>query len=223
MLTIGMALPVARLMMIDELSLGLAPSIVAELLRAVQLLKEQGTTVILVEQSVNVALTVAETAYFMEKGEIRFHGPTSELLERPDVLRSVFLEGAASVELDAAGPAIVHVSEAAVTQVAATAAPAGNGSHGDPRLSVLGVSKHFGGISALTDVSFDVAEGEVLGFLGPNGAGKTTLFDVLCGYLPADRGDVLLDGVSIAGLRPGRGRAGSGVPSRTPALPRTSA
>ena len=53
-----------------------------------------GTTVILVEQSVNVALTVAETAYFMEKGEIRFHGPTAELLERPDVLRSVFLEGA---------------------------------------------------------------------------------------------------------------------------------
>ena len=55
----------------------------------------QGTTVILVEQSVNLALTIAETAYFMEKGEIRFHGPTAELLERPDVLRSVFLEGAA--------------------------------------------------------------------------------------------------------------------------------
>ena len=44
---------------------------------------------------VNVALTVAETAYFMEKGEIRFHGPTQELLSRPDILRSVFLEGAA--------------------------------------------------------------------------------------------------------------------------------
>ena len=147
MLTIGMALlSRPRLMMIDELSLGLAPSIVAELLRAVQALKEQGTTVILVEQSVNVALTVAETAYFMEKGEIRFHGPTSELLERPDVLRSVFLEGAATVELDADGPAVVHVSEAAVTQVAATAAPAGNGSHSDPRLTVNGVWKHFGGI-----------------------------------------------------------------------------
>ncbi len=212
MLTIGMALlSRPRLMMIDELSLGLAPSIVAELLRAVQVLKEQGTTVILVEQSVNVALTVAETAYFMEKGEIRFHGPTSELLERPDVLRSVFLEGAASVELDVEGPAIVHVSEAPVPEVAATAAPAGNGSHADPRLSVRGVWKHFGGISALTDVSFDVAEGEVLGFLGPNGAGKTTLFDVLCGYQPADRGDVLLDSVSISGLGPdARARRGLG-------------
>ena len=98
MLTIGMALLAKpRLLMIDELSLGLAPAIVGELLEAVKALKEQGTTVILVEQSVNVALTVAETAYFMEKGEIRFHGPTEELLERRDVLRSIFLEGASDL------------------------------------------------------------------------------------------------------------------------------
>jgi branched-chain amino acid transport system ATP-binding protein len=195
--------------MIDELSLGLAPSIVAELLVAVQNLKEQGTTVILVEQSVNVALTVAETAYFMEKGEIRFHGPTRELLERPDVLRSVFLEGAASVELDTDGPAIVHVSEALPEH--APDAPTTNGAHGDPRLSVEGVSKTFGGIAALTDVSFDVREGEVLGVLGPNGAGKTTLFDVLSGYQVADRGMVSLDGTSIMGLGPdARARRGLG-------------
>ena len=80
--------------MIDELSLGLAPVVVEQLLPIVRAMRDQGTTVILVEQSVNVALTVAETAYFMEKGEIRFHGPTAELLDRPDVLRSVFLEGA---------------------------------------------------------------------------------------------------------------------------------
>src|SRR5207245_384307 len=58
---------------------------------------EQGCTIILVEQSVNVALTLAERAYFMEKGEVRFSGPTAELLERGDILRSVFLEGAGSV------------------------------------------------------------------------------------------------------------------------------
>ena len=50
--------------------------------------------VVLVEQSVNVALTVADRAYFMERGTIRFSGPTAELLERPDLLRSVFLSGA---------------------------------------------------------------------------------------------------------------------------------
>jgi ABC-type branched-subunit amino acid transport system ATPase component len=52
-------------------------------------------TVILVEQSVNVAMTVAERAYFLEKGEVRFSGKTADLLDRADVLRSVFLEGAA--------------------------------------------------------------------------------------------------------------------------------
>ncbi len=91
-----------RLLMIDELSLGLAPVIVEQLLHIVRAIRDQGTTLILVEQSVNVALTVAETAYFMEKGEIRFKGPTAELLERPDVLRSVFLEGAAADTTQAA-------------------------------------------------------------------------------------------------------------------------
>jgi ABC-type branched-subunit amino acid transport system ATPase component/MFS family permease len=86
-----------RLLMIDELSLGLAPLIVQQLLHIVEEVHKQGTTVILVEQSVNVALTVAKHAYFMEKGEIRFNGSTAELLKRRDILRSVFLEGAGTV------------------------------------------------------------------------------------------------------------------------------
>ncbi|HEY4376259.1 MAG TPA: MFS transporter, partial [Acidimicrobiales bacterium] len=95
MLALAMAFLVRpRLLMIDELSLGLAPVVVQQLLDVVRAFRDDGTTIILVEQSVNIALTVADTAYFMEKGEIRFHGPTAELLERPDVLRSVFLEGA---------------------------------------------------------------------------------------------------------------------------------
>jgi len=62
---------------------------------------------------------------------------------------------------------------------------------------VRGVSKHFGGIAALTDVSFDVRAGEVLGLIGPNGAGKTTLFECLAGVLPVDRGGVMIDSVAI--------------------------
>ncbi|MBW3667830.1 MAG: MFS transporter [Actinobacteria bacterium] len=83
-----------KLLLIDELSLGLAPVVVAQLLDAVRLINAQGTAVVLVEQSVNIALTLVEHAYFMEKGEIRFDGPASELLERPDLVRSVFLKGA---------------------------------------------------------------------------------------------------------------------------------
>jgi len=107
MLALGMALVQRpRLVLIDELSLGLAPIVVEQLLPLVRQLRDDGATVVVVEQSVNVALALADEAYFMEKGEIRFHGPTSELLERPDVLRSVFLEGASSgMALRAGGPA----------------------------------------------------------------------------------------------------------------------
>ena len=83
-----------KLLLIDELSLGLAPKVVAELLQVVRRINERGTAVVLVEQSVNIALSLVEHAYFMEKGEIRFDGRASELLERTDLLRSVFLEGA---------------------------------------------------------------------------------------------------------------------------------
>ena len=191
MLTLGMAfLTRPRLLMIDELSLGVAPAVVEQLLPIVHEIRENGTTIILVEQSVNLALTLAETAYFMEKGEIRFHGPTAELLQRPDVLRSVFLEGAATVTTPN-GSANGHGAPARVAPTngarddATSAAPT--------RLELREVSKTFGGLSALTAVSFEVGAGEILGFLGPNGAGKTTLFDVISGFLGADTGTIVLD------------------------------
>jgi ABC-type branched-subunit amino acid transport system ATPase component/MFS family permease len=83
-----------RLLLIDELSLGLAPIVVGELLEMVRQINRQGTSIVLVEQSVNVALSVVDHAYFMEKGEVRFDGAAADLLDRPDLLRSVFLEGA---------------------------------------------------------------------------------------------------------------------------------
>src|SRR5207237_3901913 len=96
-LALGMAFVAKpRLLMIDELSLGLAPTIVEQLLGIVRAIHDEGCTIILVEQSVNIALTIATRAYFMEKGEVRFSGPTKELLERGDILRSVFLEGPAA-------------------------------------------------------------------------------------------------------------------------------
>jgi ABC-type branched-subunit amino acid transport system ATPase component/sugar phosphate permease len=83
-----------QLLLIDELSLGLAPVIVGQLLEMVRRINADGTAVVLVEQSVNIALNLVDHAYFMEKGEIRFDGPAQELLDRDDLLRAVFLEGA---------------------------------------------------------------------------------------------------------------------------------
>lgn len=99
MLALGKALILQpRLLLIDELSLGLAPKVVGELLTMVREINQQGTAVVLVEQSVNVALSLAEHAYFMEKGQVRFDGPARELLERPELLRSVFLQGASGAD-----------------------------------------------------------------------------------------------------------------------------
>lgn len=89
-------------LLIDELSLGLAPIVVAALCDVVRELNGRGITVIVVEQSVNVALTLAERAVFLEKGRTRFEGPTADLLDRPDILRSVFIAGA-DAAIDATG------------------------------------------------------------------------------------------------------------------------
>ncbi|GMU77603.1 MAG: hypothetical protein AMXMBFR46_04020 [Acidimicrobiia bacterium] len=76
---------------IDELSLGLAPVLVQDLLGVIERLKAEGMTIIIVEQSLNVALAIADRAVFLEKGEVRFSGPAAELAERDDLARAVFL------------------------------------------------------------------------------------------------------------------------------------
>ena len=86
-----------RLLMIDELALGLAPMTTERLMGIVRRVHDAGTTVILVEQSVNRAMNLAERAIFLERGEVRFDGLTADLMNRDDLLRPVFLS-AASVE-----------------------------------------------------------------------------------------------------------------------------
>ncbi|MCF3595595.1 ABC transporter ATP-binding protein [Rhodobacteraceae bacterium LMO-12] len=69
-------------------------------------------------------------------------------------------------------------------------------------LEVRGLSKSFGGLVAVSDVSFDLGKGEFLALIGPNGAGKTTCFNMLNGYLKPDRGSVKLEGAELTGKRP---------------------
>jgi ABC-type branched-subunit amino acid transport system ATPase component len=78
---------------IDELSLGLAPIVVQELLEVVRGINAAGVAVVLVEQSLNIASQLCTRAVFMEKGTVRFEGRPSELLERDDLARAVFLGG----------------------------------------------------------------------------------------------------------------------------------
>ncbi len=84
-----------ELLMIDELSLGLAPVVIERLMESLMKLHEdEGLTIVIVEQQASFALGYTDRAYFLEKGEVRFEGPSPDLLERGDLLRSVFLSGA---------------------------------------------------------------------------------------------------------------------------------
>jgi branched-chain amino acid transport system ATP-binding protein len=187
-----------RVLLVDELSLGLAPVVVAELLPVLRRLADEGVAVIVVEQSVNLALEIADRAYFMERGEIRFSGPTRDLLDRPDLLRSVFLAGAAG--------------SGRARGVGDGDEPAGHASSAsDTVLEVSDLHVRFGGVQAVADVSLVVREREVVGLIGPNGAGKTTLFDLISGFTAADGGRIALHGSDISGLAaPARARRGLG-------------
>jgi branched-chain amino acid transport system permease protein len=184
MLALGMVLLGSpRLLVIDEFDLGLAPTVVARLLPIIEGLREDGTTVVLVEQSLTTALSVAESAYFMEKGRILFSGPTAELVERPDLLRAVFLARTGD-----AAPA--RQSDIVVTR--------------ERSLDATGLTVNFGGIRAVDDVSLHVDDQEIVGLIGPNGAGKSTVFDLLSGFVGPTAGRVMLAGRDVTTLSPQR-------------------
>ena len=202
MLALGGALMTQpELLMIDELSLGLAPTIVGQLLEVVREIHARGTTIVIVEQSVNVALNLAQRAVFMEKGEVRFTGPTSELLDRPDILRSVFIAGA-NVDGDSDGTGGPAKPRTGADRVIAADA--------DVMLECAGVVKRFGGITAVNDVDLKLRDGQILGLIGHNGAGKTTLMDCISGFLPIDSGRIRVRGHDVTEWEPHE-RARGGV------------
>jgi len=69
-------------------------------------------------------------------------------------------------------------------------------------LEIEGLTKHFGGLKAISDLSFNVEEGEILGLIGPNGAGKTTAFNLIAGFIKPNSGKVSLEGKDIVGMKP---------------------
>jgi ABC-type branched-subunit amino acid transport system ATPase component len=192
-----------KLLLVDELSLGLAPLIVSQLLPILSEAREAGTTIVLVEQSADVALAIADRAVFLEKGEVRFQGPAADLRGRTDLLRAVFLpSGPPRAAADATDGTIESAPDEAIV---------GDGDHApEVRLRTEGLSVDFGGNRAVHEVTLDVVAGEIVGIIGPNGAGKTTLFDLLSGFIPATEGRVLLGDIELTG-RNAQERAAAGL------------
>ncbi|MFN2462423.1 MAG: MFS transporter, partial [Candidatus Dormibacteria bacterium] len=173
-----------RLLMIDELSLGLAPQVVDQLLEALRRIHAGGATLVLVEQSINVAATIARRAVFMERGAVSFEGLTEDLLSRGDIAHSTFL-GASRAAATLGGGRTQGAAQESVDV-----------------LTVEDLAVSFGGVAALGGVSFTVAPGEILGIIGPNGAGKTTLFDVISGFVRPDAGSVHLLARDVSDMGP---------------------
>jgi ABC-type branched-subunit amino acid transport system ATPase component len=153
----------------------------------VRRIRDAGTAIILVEQSLNVALTIADRAYFLEKGEVRFEGSTQELAGRDDIVRSVFLEGASSGNGKSA--AVVKQRE-------------DDGAERKVILEAKDLVMRFGGVRAVDDTSLVLHEHEILGLIGANGAGKTTIFDLISGFLTPTSGKIFFKGQDVTNLSP---------------------
>jgi branched-chain amino acid transport system ATP-binding protein len=182
---------------IDELSLGLAPAVVSVLLDALRRIHATGVTIVLVEQSVDVAMLVADQATFLEKGQVRFVGPARQLLEHDELLRAVFIGGGSVT-------APTKPKRRAVAKKTVVVADA------QPALRCYGMRKSFGGVVAVDGVDLSIAPGEIVGLIGHNGAGKTTIFDLLCGFTAADGGRVYLADEEIT-TYPAWGRSAVGL------------
>ena len=181
MLAIGRALMAGpRVLLLDEPSLGLAPRVVEQIGEVVREINGQGVTVVLVEQNAAMALAVADRAVVLEVGRVSLAGTARELADSPEV-RDRYLGGG--------------------TEAARPSRPAP--ARGE-ELVVDGVSVRFGGVAALSDVSFTVAPGSTHALIGPNGAGKSTCLNVLSGVYAASAGSVRYGSRELRGLRPHR-------------------
>jgi ABC-type branched-subunit amino acid transport system ATPase component len=185
MLAIGRALMAApRVLLLDEPSLGLAPRIVAQVAEVIREINRQGVTVVLVEQNAAMALAVADEAMVLEVGRVALAGRAADLADSEDV-RDRYLGVAPAGARPAPEPR-------ASTKTSAEA------------LEVDGLTVQFGGITALSEVSFSLAPGSMHALIGPNGAGKSTCLNVLSGVYEATAGSVRYGGRELTRLRPHR-------------------
>jgi ABC-type branched-subunit amino acid transport system ATPase component len=163
-------------------------------------INRQGTAVLLVEQNAALALGLADTAYVLEVGRVTLHGPAAELAATDQVRdRYLGVGGGAG-----RGPAPAAATRPAAEPSSGAGSAAGRSGRALPALVVDGLSVRFGGVAALTDVSFTVAAGSVHALIGPNGAGKSTCLNVLSGVYPATAGSVRYGDRELTRLRPHR-------------------
>jgi ABC-type branched-subunit amino acid transport system ATPase component/ABC-type branched-subunit amino acid transport system permease subunit len=176
-----------QVLLVDELSLGLSPEALSSVLELLDELRTSGTAIVLVEQSISTAMSLADSALFLESGKVRYQGPAQALRDHPELFASVAF---------GAGGGVGGGSELARARAQQR--------DREVVLQVEDLSAAYGDVRVVSDVRLEVGAGEVVGVLGPNGAGKTTLFDCLSGTMPVTSGTVTLFGQDITRLSPHR-------------------
>ncbi len=185
MLTVALALlNRPSVLLIDELTLGLAPSCVTTLKHVLRRLADEGVAVLVVEQSADVVADIADVVVEMERGRIVVTRSGAS------TIRSLH-----PVVEPMAHDTMVGSDEAGSSQSV---------------LAMSGVSVRFGGLDVVIDVELELGPRELLGIIGPNGAGKTTLLDTCSGFNPAACGAVHLHGRDVTRLSPS-GRSSLGL------------
>jgi ABC-type branched-subunit amino acid transport system ATPase component len=198
-----------KLLLIDELSQGLSPAAVASIAGTLRTLSERGMAMLIVEQSLAVALSIATRCYALDAGLVVAEGPAEEFASSEGVQASYLgHRPAARPEAEPAATPAAAPTPAGVP--APTPAPRPAPADAMPAIRVQHVSISFRGIAALSDVSLDIGAGECLGMVGPNGAGKSTLLNCINLAVQPDHGQIWIAGRPVRKMRPHQ-LAGLGV------------
>jgi ABC-type branched-subunit amino acid transport system ATPase component len=206
MLAIGRALMARpRMLLLDEPSLGLAPLMVERIGEVIAEINRQGVSIVLVEQNAAMALRLADVAYVLEVGRVSLHGPAAELAETEEIRDRYLGVSTSSTPAAPESPRPAPEQTAPEQTTPEQTGPRQSASRRaavSRELVVEGVSVRFGGIAALSDVSFTVRPGTVHALIGPNGAGKSTCLNVLTGIYAARHGSVRYGDHELTRLRP---------------------
>jgi ABC-type branched-subunit amino acid transport system ATPase component len=170
-----------RILLLDEIGAGLIESELAELIELIRLLRQEVDAILIVEHVIDVIRECCDRLVVLDGGRLLLSGDPDTVLRDPQV---------AAVYLGTSGGEDV------------SRAPGRARGGGRPLLEVKGIAARYGAFRALHDVSFTVAEGEVLALLGTNGAGKTTTAAAISGMLPVSGGEIWFDGHRIDGRQP---------------------
>jgi ABC-type branched-subunit amino acid transport system ATPase component/ABC-type branched-subunit amino acid transport system permease subunit len=170
-----------RILLLDEIGAGLVESELRELIELIGALRQEVDAILIVEHVIDVIRECCDRLIVIDSGKLLVSGDPDEVLRDPQV-------------------AAVYLGTSGGQEISPAASPGRRSARS--LLEVKGVAARYGAFHALHDVTFTVAEGEVLALLGANGAGKTTTARAVSGMLPVTGGEIWFDGERISGRRP---------------------